>query len=111
MTNHREFTIDMISNASMGIFTNNTIAKFRNQLAKPLQLDGNWQVAVASISFPSNIINVNSAKIVAYVSSGAELDASLTRTGQLRRIRKGTYNSSEELLEAIFRIAQLKQFD
>ena len=108
---HKEFTIDLISNASMGIFTNNTMAKFRNQLAQPLQLDGDWQDALASISFPSKINNVNSAEIVAYVNSGAELDASNNRTGQLRRIRKGIYNSSEELLEEIFRIAQLKQFD
>ena len=58
----------------------------------------------------SNINNVNSAEIVAYVSSGADLYASHNRTGQLRRIRS-IYNSSEELLEEIFRIAQLKQFD
>ena len=61
--------------------------------------------------FHQNINNVNSAEIVACVSSGAELDASHNRTGQLRRIRKGIYNSSEVLLEEIFRIAQLKQFD
>ena len=95
----------------MRIFTNNTMANFRNQLAQPLQLDGDWHVAHASISFPSNINKVNSAEIVAYVSSGAELDASHNRTRKLRRIRKGIYNSSEELLEEIFRIAQLKQFD
>ena len=95
----------------MGVFTNNTMAKFRNHLAQPLQLDGDWQVALASISFLSNINNVNSTEIVAYVSSGAELDASHTRTGQLRIIRKGIYYSSEELLKEIFRIAQLKQFD
>ena len=47
MSIHKEFTIDLISNASMGIFTNNTMAKFRNQLAQPLQLDGDWQVALA----------------------------------------------------------------
>ena len=73
MSIHSEFTIDLILNASMRIFTNNTMADFRNQLAQPLQLDGDWQVALASISFPSNINNVNPAKIVAYVSSGAEL--------------------------------------
>ena len=67
----------------MGIFSNNAMANFRNQLAQPFQLDGYWQVALASISFPSNINNVNSAKLVAYVSSGAELDASHNRTGQL----------------------------
>ena len=102
MSIQREFTIDLISNASMGIFTSNSMAKFRNQLAQPLQLDGDWQVALALISFPSNINKVNSAEIVAYVSSGAELDASHNRTGQLRRIRKGIYNSSEELLRKFF---------
>ena len=60
---------------------------------------------------PSNINNVTSAEIVSYVSSGTELDASHTRTGQLRRICRVLYNSSEELLEEIFRITQLKQFD
>ena len=110
MSIHKEFTIDLISNASMGIFTNNTMAKFR-KLAQSLQLDGDWRVALASISFPSNNNNINSAEIVAYVSSGAELDASHNRTGQRRRIRKGIYDSSEELLEEIFRIAQLKTFD
>ena len=59
-------------------------------------------LALASISFLSNINNVNSAEIVAYVSSGAELDASHNRTGQHRRIRKRIYNSSEERLEEIF---------
>ena len=48
----------------MLIFTNNTMVKFRNQLAQPFQLDGDWQVAFASISFPSYINNVNSAEIV-----------------------------------------------
>ena len=110
MSIHKEFTIDLILKAALKIFTKNTMAKFSNQLAQPLLLDGDWQVALASISFPSNFNNVNSDEIVAYVTSDAELDASHTRTGQLRRIHKGIYNSSEELLEEIFRIAQLKQF-
>ena len=111
MSVHEEFTIDSISNASMGISTNNTMPKFRNQLAQPLQLDGDWQVALASILFRSNFNNLNSAEIVAYVNSGAELEASHKGTGQLRRIRQGIYNSSEELLEEMLRIAQLKQFE
>ena len=102
MSIHKEFTTVLISNASMGIFTNNTMAKFRNQLAQPLQLDGDGQFSLASISFPSNFNNVNSAEIAAYVNSGAELEASHTSTGQLRRIRKDIYNSSEELLEEFF---------
>ena len=36
----KEFTIDLISNASMENFGDNTMSKFRNQLAQPLILDG-----------------------------------------------------------------------
>ena len=82
----KEFTIDLISNASMEDFGENTMAKFRNQLAQPLILDGEWQVALSSISFPSNINNVNSNVLVVYKNTGAELDASNNRSGYLRNI-------------------------
>ena len=66
----KEFTIDLISNASMEVFGENTMAKFRNQLSQPLILDAEWQVALSSISFPSNINNVNSNRLVVYKNSG-----------------------------------------
>ena len=84
----KEFTIDLISNASMEVFDEITMAKFRNQLSQPLILDGEWQVALSSISFPSNINNVNSNGLVVYKNSGVELDASNNRSGHLRKIRK-----------------------
>ena len=105
MNTSREFTIDLISNASMEIFGENTMARFRNQLAQPLMLECEWQVALTSISFPSNINNVNSNAIVVYVNSGAELDASHHRSGQLRKICKGIYNSLDQLMQEILRIA------
>ena len=85
----KEFTIDLISNASTEVFGENTKTKFRNQLAQPLFLDGECQVALSSISFPSNINNVNSNGLVVYKNPGAEIDASNTRSGHLRKIRKG----------------------
>ena len=54
---------------------------------------------------------IQGMSVVAYLCFGAEIDASQYRTEQLRRIRKGIYNSSVVLLEEIFSIAQLKQFD
>ena len=71
----KEFTIELISNESMEIFSENTMANFCNHLAQPLMLEGEWQVALSSISFPSNINNINSNLLVVYVNSGAELDA------------------------------------
>ena len=58
MKTGREFTISLISTASMENFGEHTRAKFRKQLAQPLMLEEDWQVALTSISFPSNIKNV-----------------------------------------------------
>ena len=107
----KEFTIDLISNASGEIFVKNTMAKFRNQLAQPLILDGEWQIALSSISFPSNINNVFSNGLVVFKNSGAELDASNNRSGHLRKICTGIYSSLDQLMDELRRIAQFKQFD
>ena len=88
MSINKEFTIDLISNASMGFFTNNTMAKFRNQLAQPLQLDGDWQLALASISFPSNINNINSAEIVAYAVLALNLMLHITALDNFEEFAK-----------------------
>ena len=107
----KEFTIDLISNAPMKVFSENTMANFCNQLAQPLMLEGEWQVALSSISFPSNINNVNSNLLVVYVNSGAELDASNNRSGHVRKIRKGIYTRLDQLTDELRRNAHLKQFD
>ena len=101
MNSAKGFTIDLISNASMEVFGENTMAKFRSQLAQPLVLDGEWQVALSSISFPSNINNVNSNVLVVFKNSGADLDASVNRSGHLRKISKGIYSSLDQLMDEL----------
>ena len=110
-SNSDEFTIDSISNASMEIFSENTMASFRNQLSQPIQLQGDWQLALTSLSFPSNINNVNSGEIVAYTNSRTETDESRNQSGQNRKIRTGIYSNWENLVTEIVRLANLKQFD
>ena len=111
ISNSNEFTIDLLSNASMDVFNENTMAAFRNQLSQPIHLQGEWQVALTSLSFPSNINNVNSGEIVVYKISMTDPNESSNRSGQLRKIRTGIYNSWEDLVSEIVRIARLKQFD
>ena len=106
-----EFTIDLLSNASMDVFNENTMAAFRNQLSQPIHLQVEWQVALTSLSFPSNINNVNSGEIVVYKNSMTDPNESGNRSGQLRKIRTGIYNSWEDLVSEIVCIAKLKQFD
>ena len=110
-SNSDEYTIDLISNASMEIFNESTMASFRNQLVQPIQLQGDWQVALTSLSFPPNINNVNSGEIVAYTNSRTETDESRNQSGQNRKIRTGIYCSWENLVTEIVRSASLKQFD
>ena len=53
-----EFDIYLESTGSMPTYQNNKMACFRNVLSETLQLDGDWRVALADITFPSSIRNV-----------------------------------------------------
>ena len=111
ISNSDEFTIDLISNHSMEIFNENIIASFWNQLSQPIHLQGEWHVALTSLSFPANINNVNSGEIVVYKDSMTDQNESSNRSGQLRKIQTGFYNSWEDLVSEIVRIAKLQKFD
>ena len=63
------------------------MASFRNQLSQPINLQGEWQVALTSLSFPSNINNVNSGDKVVYKNSMTNPNGSINRSGQLRKVR------------------------
>ena len=107
----KEFTIDLTSNASMEVFGENTMAKFRNQLSQPLILDGERQVALSSISFPSNINNVNSNGLVVYKNSGVNSTPQIIAVDTSEKFGKGIYSSLDQLMDELRRIAQFKQFD
>ena len=57
----RGFTLNLISNASMETYEQNTLARFTNLLPNVNELNkslGTWQVALLEISWPSTIKNV-----------------------------------------------------
>ena len=61
-----EFDIYLESTGSMEVYPGNRMAVFRNLLPEPLQLDGDWRVALAEIVFPSSIKNVTSTSYMIY---------------------------------------------
>ena len=61
-----EFDIYLESTGSMETYQENTMASFRNMLSEPLQLDGDWRVALAEITFPSSIKNVTTKDYFVY---------------------------------------------
>ena len=60
---------------------NNKKACFRNVLSKPLQLDGDWRVALAEITLPSSIKNVTTKDYFIYTPRKAtEVLSNLNRS-------------------------------
>ena len=53
-----EFEVHLLSTASLELFSDNTLAAFKNQLPQNISLDGDWRVALSEIIFPSEINNV-----------------------------------------------------
>ena len=81
-----EFTVHLISTASMDYFPDNTLASFRNFCQEEIALDGDWRLAISELVFPTNLNNVTNENFTYYRAS--ELVASKSNAG----IRKSEYN-------------------
>ena len=53
-----EFTVPVISSASMDISHENTLANFRNFFNDEINLTGDWRVALGEIIFPTKIEHI-----------------------------------------------------
>ena len=45
------FTIELVSNASVNCFPNNSLSSFTNFLPKPIHLKGKWEVTISEITY------------------------------------------------------------
>ena len=52
LTNADEYFIDVVSNASMEIYPNNSLSNFINKLPQTLKLSGEWLVGVQEVFYP-----------------------------------------------------------
>ena len=64
-----EFTVHLISTASMDYFPDNTLASFRNFCKEEIALDGDWRVALSEIIFPSKLNNVTDEEFTYFRAS------------------------------------------
>ena len=67
-----EFSVHVISSASMQIFGSNTPASFRKFFSDEIQLSGDWRVALSEIIFPTIIEHVLNGDLIAYSLKGYE---------------------------------------
>ena len=56
------FIIELVSNASGEVFSDNTLSSFTNFLPEQVNLEGQWEVAISEISYPSMYQNITEGK-------------------------------------------------
>lgn len=90
------FYVELVSNASMNIYKDNTLASFTNFLPEQINLDGEWDVALSEITCPSLYHNVTDGtfKFFNDITSRSETDEDVTFT-----IPKGMYYSAMEIVK------------
>ena len=92
-------TIELVSNAPSQLFPNNTISSITSFLPEQLNLDGQWEVAISEITYPSMYQNVTEGKFMFY-------DEKLSKTTEAYYLEPGLYSSITGIVEAMNTLIQ-----
>ena len=90
----QSFTIEFISNAFAQLFPNNTLSSFTNFLPEQLNLEGQWEVAVLEISYPSMYQIVTEGKLMFF-------DKKHRKLSDFCYLEPGFYPSITDIVEAM----------
>ena len=93
------FTMELVSNATSQLFPNNTLSSFTNFLPEQVNLDGQWEVAISEISYPSMYQNVTEGKVMLY-------DEKLSKTTDAYYLEPGMYSSINDIMQAMNTLIQ-----
>ena len=88
------FTIELVSSASAQLFPDNTLSSFTNFLPEQLNLEGQWEVAISEISYPSMYQNVTEGKLMFF-------DKKLSNSSKFYYLEPGLYPSFTDFVEAM----------
>ena len=88
------FTVELVSNASSQLFPNNTLWSFMNFFPKQVNLEGQWEVAVSKISYPSMYQNVTEGKFLFH-------DNELSKTKDYYYLKPGLHHAITDIVEAM----------
>ena len=92
-------TIDLVSNASGELFPDNTLSSFTNFLPEQVNLEGQWEVAISEISYPSMYQNITEGCFKLF-------DEKLSKSTSTYSIEPGLYNSITDIVEAMNTLIQ-----
>ena len=93
------FTIELVSNASGELFPNNTLSSFTNVLPEQVNLEGQWEVAISEISYPSMYQNITEGKFKFF-------DEKHSNSTTTYNIEPGLYTSITDIVKAMNTLIQ-----
>ena len=93
------FTIELVSNSSSELFPDNTLSSFTNFLPDQVNLEGQWEVAISEISYPSMYQNVTDEKLLFH-------DAVHSKRTTAYYLEPGLYSSVPDIVEAMSLLIQ-----
>ena len=86
-------TIELVSNASLQVFPNDTLSSFTSFLPEQLNLNGQWEVAISKISYLSMYQNVTDGNFMFY-------NEKLSKTREAYYNQPGLCSSITDIVEA-----------
>ena len=95
------FTIELVPKASGELFSNNTLTSFTNFLPEQVNLEGQWEVAISEISYPSMYQNITEGKFKFF-------DEKLSKSTTIYNLEPGLYTSITDIMEAMNMLIQEK---
>ena len=93
------FTKQLVSNASGELFPDNTLSSFTNILPEQLNLEGQCEVAISEISYPSMYQNKTEGKFKFF-------DEKLSKSTSTYNLEPGLYTSLTDIVEAMNRLIE-----
>ena len=93
------FTTELVSNASGELFPDNTLSSFKNYLPEQVNLEGQWEVAISEISYPSMYQNITEGKFKFF-------DEKLSKATSIYNLEPGLYTSITDIVEAMNTLIQ-----
>ena len=93
------FTIELVSKASSQLFRNNTLSSFTIFLPEQVKLDGQKEVAISEIFYPSTYQNVTEGNFLFY-------DEKLSKTTEAYYLEPGLYSCITDIVEAMNTLIQ-----
>ena len=93
------FTVELVSNAPGELFPDNTFSSFTNFLPEQLNLEGQWEVAISEMSYPSMYQNITEGYF-------KFCDEKLSKSTSTYNLEPGLYTSITDIVEAMNRLIQ-----